>query len=101
MNDYSSRALLLLAALQQYEAIPQDWKHGILQGMFWLTDQLITSTEGHPEHDHEHRYVQAIQQYIEQAFKHPQHQISDMAVELCSRILPGIPDDDSPNQPIA
>lgn len=41
----------------------------------------------------EHRYLKTIQQYVEQAFKHPEHQISDMAVEICSRILVGIPDE--------
>lgn len=95
MNDFSSKALLLLAALKQYESIPPTWKNGLLQGMFWLSDQLITATEGHSEHDYEHGYAKTIQAYIEQAFKHPEHQISEMSIELCSRILSGIPDDGS------
>lgn len=52
MNDFSSKAHLLLAALRQFDATPKDWKHGLLQGMFWLIDQLLTATEGDPEHDY-------------------------------------------------
>jgi len=89
MNDFSTKALLLWAALKQHEATPIDWRQGLLDGMFWLTEQLLTRTEGRPEHG----YIKTIQQYIERAFKHPEHKISDMALELCSRIVSGIPDD--------
>ena len=93
MNDFSSKALLLWAALKQHEGTPPDWRQGLLHGMFWLTDQLLTRTEGHPEHDYEHSNLKTIQQYIESAFKHHEHKISEMALELCSRIVSGIPDD--------
>lgn len=93
MNDFSSKAFLLWAALKQYEATPANWRQGLLHGMFWLTDQLLTRTEGCPEHEYEHRKLTGIQQYIETAFKHPEHKISDMALESCCRILSGIPDD--------
>lgn len=93
MNDFSSKALLLWAALKQHDATPTDWRQGLLHGMFWLTDQLLTRTEGRPDHDYEHRYLKTIQQCIESAFKHPEHMISDMALELCCRIVSGIPDD--------
>ena len=92
MNDFSSKALLLFAALTQYKSFPPNWKNGLLQGMFWLSDQLIAATEGQGENDYEHRSAKTIQAYIEQAFNHPDHEISDMAKELCSRILSGIPE---------
>ena len=84
----------LLAALKQLDETPKDWKRGLLQGMFWLTDQLLKNTEGHPQHDYTHGHVKTIQAYIELAFKDAEHKISDMAVESCSRILTGISDND-------
>jgi hypothetical protein len=93
MNKFSSKAHLLLAAVEQLHATRKEWRQGLLEGMFWLTDELLTATQGHPEHDYEHRYVRTVQQYIDSAFKHPEHEISEMAVEVCCRILAGIPDD--------
>lgn len=92
MNEFSSKALLLLAALRQFEGTPKDWKPGLINGMFWLIDQLLAATEGHAEHDYEHRSLKTIQQYVEQAFKSPEHEISDMAKELCARIVCGVSD---------
>ena len=93
MNDFSAKALLLLAALRQYKETPKDWKQGLLQGMSWLCDQLLAATDGHAEHIYEQQRVKLIQSYIATAFKHPEHEVSDQAEEQCCRILPGVPDD--------
>lgn len=93
MNDFSAKALLLWAALEKYGAIPAEWRRGLLDGMFWLTDELLVLTRVQPKHAYEHSYVKTIQQYVEKAFKHPEHEISELAVDLCSRILSGIPDE--------
>jgi len=92
MNDFSSKMQLLLAGLEQCKSVPLDQRQNLLEGMSGLIDQLIERVEGHPEHDYEYQYLKTIREYVEQAFKHPEHQISDMAVDLCSRILSGIPD---------
>lgn len=92
MNEFSSKMQLLLAGLKQYESIPVDQRQSLLEGMSSLIDQLIERVEGHPEHDYEYQYLKTVREYVEQAFKHPEHRISDMAIDLCSRIASGIPD---------
>ncbi len=60
--------------------------------MSWLCDQLLIATDVRPEHAYENQHIKLIQSYVEAAFKHPQHQISDQAAQQCCRILPGVPD---------